>query len=42
MAFDYFINKLERKYSERVKIPAKAFLSPTVRNTWHTYCFAAR
>jgi len=30
------------KYSERVQIPAKALLSPTLGNTCHTYYFAAR
>ena len=34
--------KLDGKYSERVQIPAKAFLSPTLGNTCHTYYFAAR
>ena len=36
------ITKLDGKYSERVQIPAKAFLSPTLGNTCHTYYFAAR
>ena len=34
--------ELDGKYSERVQIPAKAFLSPTLDNTCHTYYFAAR
>jgi len=34
--------KLDGIYSERVQIPAKAFLSPTLGNTCHTYYFAAR
>ena len=34
--------QLDGKYSERVQIPAKAFLSPTLGNTCHTYYFAAR
>ena len=29
--------KLDGKYSERVQIPAKAFLSPTLGNTCYTY-----
>jgi len=33
---------LDGKYSERVQILAKAFLSPTLGNTYHTYYFAAR
>jgi len=31
------IFKLDGKYSERVQIPAKAFLSLTLGNTCHTY-----
>jgi len=34
--------KLDGKDSERVQLPAKAFLSPTLGNTCHTYNFAAR
>ena len=33
---------LNGKYTERVQIPAKAFLSPTLGNSCHTYYFAAR
>jgi len=35
-------NKLDGKYSERVQIPAKVFLLPTLGNTCHTYYFVAR
>jgi len=38
----HYIGILDGKYSETVQIPAKAFLSPTLGNTCHTYCFAAR
>jgi len=34
--------QLDGKYFERVQIPAKTFLSPTLGNTCHTYYFAAR
>jgi len=37
-----FNPQLDEKYSKRVQIPAKAFLSPTLGNTCHTYYFAAR
>jgi len=36
------MHELDGKYSERVQIPSKAFLSPTLGNTCHTYYFAAR
>ena len=36
------LDKLDGKYSERVQLPAKAFLSPALGNTCHTYYFAAR
>jgi len=36
----HYITKLDGKYSERVQIPAKAFLSPALGNTCHTYYFA--
>jgi len=35
-------HQLDGKYSERVQIPEKAFLSPTLGYTCHTYYFAAR
>jgi len=35
------LSLLDGKCSERVQLPAKAVLSPTLGNTYHTY-FAAR
>jgi len=43
--YDYYLQnskQLDANYSERVQIPAKAFLSPTLGNTCHAYYFAAR
>ena len=42
VVFLSFIYKLDGKYSERVQLRAKAFLSPTVGKICHTYYFAAR